>query len=175
MLADNNMRDRPGMPLKATQFLAIVVTALALIPVGAHFFELFNKMALERDQYFTVQGIYRGWALFGIVLVGAMAANLALAVMLRRQGASCWLALLAFALIATTLAVFFGWTYPANQATENWTVIPADWERLRRQWEYSHATSAVLTFLALCCVALSVLTAREGAGERDSARSPAGG
>jgi hypothetical protein len=31
---------------------------------------------------------------------------------------------------------------------------------LRRQWEYSHAVNAVIPFVALCSVTLSVLTAR---------------
>jgi hypothetical protein len=58
------------------------------------------------------------------------------------------------------LAVFFAWTYPANQATRNWTVITEDWQGLRTQWEWSHAASAVLTFTALCCATLSLAVNR---------------
>jgi hypothetical protein len=122
-----------------TQFLAIVLTALALVPAGAHLFELPNKIGLAENAYFVVQGIYRGWALFGTVLFGALAANLALAIMVRRQRAPFRLALAAFFLVAATLAIFFTWTYPANQATSNWTVVPASWQELRTQWEYAHA------------------------------------
>jgi hypothetical protein len=149
------------MGLRVAQFLAIVLTALALVPAGAHFFELLNKINLGEEDYFVVQGIYRGWALFGIVLFGALAANLALAIAARHQRGPFWLALLGFLLVAATLGVFFTWTYPANQATSNWTVAPANWEELRRQWEYAHATNAVLTFVALCAVTLSTLTARD--------------
>jgi hypothetical protein len=147
--------------LRAARFLAVVLTALALVPAGAHLFELPNKIGLPQDQYFTVQGIYRGWALFGIVLCGAIAANLALAVMLRHQRAPFLLALAAFAAMVGVLAIFFTWTYPANQATSNWTAVPADWQELRVRWEYSHAANAVLTFAALCSVTLSALLARE--------------
>jgi hypothetical protein len=149
------------MGLRVTQFLAIVLTALALVPAGAHLFELPNKIGLAEDAYFVVQNIYRGWALFGIVLFGALAANLGLAIMVRRQRAPFWLALLAFLLVAATLVIFFTWTYPANQATSNWTVVPANWQELRTQWEYAHATNAVLTFLALCAVTWSVLLTRD--------------
>ena len=149
------------MGLRVAQFLAIVFTALALVPAGAHLFELPNKIGLAQDEYFVVQNIYRGWALFGIVLFGALAANLTLAVMVRRQRAPFWLAFLAFLLVAATLAIFFTWTYPANQATSNWTEVPANWQELRTQWEYAHATNAVLTFLALCAVTWSVLLARD--------------
>src|SRR5918995_6673301 len=123
-----------------TQFLAIVLTALALVPAGAHLFELPNKIGLAQDDYFVVQNIYRGWALFGIVLFGALAANLALAVMVRRQRAPFRLAVLAFLLVVATLVIFFTWTYPTNQATSNWTAAPENWRELRLQWEYAHAT-----------------------------------
>jgi hypothetical protein len=70
------------------------------------------------------------------------------------------LAIGAFVLMAATLTIFFAWTFPANQATANWTCVPANWEALRTQWEYAHATSAVLTFVAFCLAAWSVLLPR---------------
>jgi hypothetical protein len=149
------------MGLRATQFLAIVLTALALVPAGAHLFELPNKIGLSQEEYFVVQSIYRGWALFGIALFGALGANLALAIVVRRQRAPFRLAFLAFLLVAATLVIFFIWTYPANQATANWTVVPANWQELRTTWEYAHATNAILTFLALCAVTWSVLVTRD--------------
>ena len=102
------------MGRRVAQFLAIVFTALALVPAGAHLFELPNKIGLPQDEYFVVQSIYRGWALFGVVLFGALAANLALAVTVRRQRTPFRLALAAFLLVAATLVIFFTWTYPAN-------------------------------------------------------------
>jgi hypothetical protein len=146
---------------KAAALLAILLTALALVPAGAHFFELPNKIGLSRDDYFVVQNIYRGWALFGIVLFGALAANLWFAIALRRQRTAFWLALAGFVLVALTLAIFFTWTYPTNQATANWTVAPENWEALRTQWECAHATNAVLTFMALGAVTLAALIARD--------------
>jgi hypothetical protein len=98
------------MTLKAVQFLALVLTALALIPSGAHLFALSNKIGLAQEQYLIVQNIYRGWSLFGIVLTGALTANLALAVVLRRRGAPFVLALFAFFCVALTLVIFFVWT-----------------------------------------------------------------
>ncbi len=149
------------MALRLVQFATLVLIALCLVPAGAHLFELPNKIGLPQDQYFVVQGIYRGWALFGFVLFGALGASLLLAILLRGSGAPFRLALAAFLLIAATLAIFFIWTYPANQATDNWTTAPANWAVLRTQWEYAHAANAVLTFLALCCIALSNLLARD--------------
>lgn len=148
------------MPLRIVQFLAIILTALALVPAGAHLFELPNKIGLPQEQYFVVQGLYRGWALFGIVLFGALGAHLAHAVLVRGRPRAFRPALAALLLMAGSLAVFFVWTYPANRATSDWTVAPADWAELRAQWEYSHAANAATTFLALCAVTAAVLSTR---------------
>jgi hypothetical protein len=137
-----------------------MLTALALVPSGAHFFELPNKIDLSQEQYFLVQGVYRGWALFGFVLIGAIGANLAHAILALRGGRVFWFALAALFLMMASLAVFFIWTFPANQATANWTASPANWASLRTQWEYSHAANAIITFLALCAVTTSILIAK---------------
>jgi hypothetical protein len=147
--------------VKTVQFLALVLTALALVPGGAHLFALANKIGLTAEQYLIVQNIYRGWSLLGSVLVGALVANLVLVVQLRGQGRPFVLAVAAFLGLALSLVIFFTWTYPANQATNNWTTIPANWEQLRREWEYSHAANALVTLASFCALALSVLTTRD--------------
>jgi len=140
-----------SMATKASQFLAVVFTALALLPGGAHLMALPAKIAMPEDPYFVVQQIYRGWALAGVVIVLAILANL-LAALLNRESRRKWrLFAAAGLLIAVTLAIFFTWTYPANQATDNWTSAPENWEQLRTEWEYSHAANAAITFLALLC------------------------
>lgn len=146
--------------LRALQFAALILTALALVPVGAHLAELANKIGLARESYFIVQRIYSGWALFGVVIIAAICTNLALALMLWLRRAPFWPSLAAGLILGATLIVFFVWTYPANVATANWTVIPPDWQTLRAQWEASHAANALLTLLALCCAAWSAAAAR---------------
>jgi hypothetical protein len=148
------------MALKLVLFFAVILTAVSLIPAGAHLFELPNKIALAQDQYFIVQSIYRGWALFGAVLLPALGVILVLTIMLRRQPAAFRFALVALLCMGATLAIFFTWTYPANVATDNWTAVPDNWAALRRQWEFAHATNAVLTFAALCMLMGAVLSAR---------------
>ena len=84
------------MALRLIQFLAIMLTALALVPSGAHLAALPNKMAMAQAAYFVAQQIYAGWALFGIVIFGALAANLAHAMLLRKLGRSFGYALASF-------------------------------------------------------------------------------
>jgi hypothetical protein len=148
------------MNLRAVQFLAVILTALALVPGGAHLFELPNKIGLVQEHYFIVQNIYRGWSLFGFVLLAAIATHAIHVMLVRSQAQVVRLAMLALLLMLANLAIFFVWTFPANQATANWTSVPQNWQALRAQWEYSHAANAAVTFLALCAVTWAALKTR---------------
>jgi hypothetical protein len=94
-----------------------------------------NKIRLSQEQYFTVQGIYRGWALFGFVLLGAIGANLVHAILIRDEQRAFWLALMAFLLMVASFAIFFIWTYPANHHSPflpDVTAIPATFSSTSR-------------------------------------------
>lgn len=142
------------------RFLSLLFCALALAPAMAHLLELPNKIGLPRDAYLTVQHIYDGWALLGFVVFAALGSTLALAILARGRGREFGFALAAFLCIAGTQVVFWTFTFPANQATANWTMLPDNWMALRTQWEYSHAASALLNLAALVAVILSVLKIR---------------
>lgn len=152
--------------IKVLQFIAIVLTALALAPELAHVASLPNKIDLIESNYFIVQTVYNGWALFGIVIIGAIVANIALAIALFFQGGKAnremplLLTAATVGFLIAGLAVFFAFTYPANVATGNWTAAPADWDLLRWQWEISHAVNAALTLLGFCTLTASALVTR---------------
>jgi hypothetical protein len=148
------------MAIKIVQFLALVFTALALVPYCSHLFSLPNKIGMTQEQYFIAQLVYRNWALMGLALFPAMLLNLLFAYMLRGERPAFWFAVLACACMAITLPVFFSWTYPANVATQNWTVQPANWAELRRQWEYSHAVNAILMLASFCLLAAASVARR---------------
>src|SRR5437868_5227294 len=98
------------MPLKLVQFLAILLTALALVPGGAHVLALPNKIRLPQEPYFAIQQIYRGWQFVGIVLVGAMVADFYLSWLFRGQSRPFWLSLGGGLCLTASLVVFFAWT-----------------------------------------------------------------
>jgi Ni/Fe-hydrogenase subunit HybB-like protein len=145
------------MSLNTMRFISLLSSALALSVGLAHLLELPNKMRLSREDYLTVQQIYRGWALTGIFVVVALLSTLVLTIMVRHARNVFMLTFIALLCIAGTQVVFWRFTYPVNQQTSNWTVLPANWVELRRQWEYSHATSAILDLIALVMLILSVL------------------
>lgn len=143
--------------MRTLLFFSVVLTAVAMAAGLSHLFALPNKISLAADEYLVVQQIYRGWALLGIVIVAALLCVLVLAVSLRHEGASFPLTVAAAVCIAASLVVFFTFTFPANQATANWTELPDGWQNLRRQWEYSHAVGALLYLAALVCLTLAAL------------------
>jgi hypothetical protein len=119
----------------------------------AHLLEAPVKLFLPRDQYFQVQQIYRGWAFAGIFVVGALLSTAWLAVSV--NGQAFWLTVAAAGCLAASQVVFWTVTFPANQATKNWTHQPPHWRELRTKWEMSHAAAAVLTLGALVFLLLA--------------------
>jgi hypothetical protein len=143
------------MVLKIVQFLAVIFTALAM--TSAQLLALPNQISVLHDTYYIV---YRGWAQLGVVLIGALIADAALAVLVRDRRAPFWFAVAAFVAVVGALAISLLWIYPANQFM-NWTTLPDNWERLWWQSEYGHAANALLALTGLCSVTCSVLSYRE--------------
>ena len=146
------------MVFESVRLLAVISVVFCLIPAGAHFFELANKMSLSTAEYMTTQKIYAGWAFFGVAIIAAIIFTLTHTLMVRAERAAFLLSLTALLCLGATQVIFWTFTYPMNVATNNWTVTPQDFEAVRQQWEYSHAVNAVLTFAALVTITLSAFT-----------------
>ena len=141
------------MTVKALLLASVLLVAISMAATWAHLLEMPAKLALSRNDYFVVQQIYRGWAWLGIPIFSALASTSALAVVSRAERSLVIAAASAAACIVLALIVFFSFTFPANQATANWTSIPDNWAALRRRWEYAHAVEALLYFAALVILA----------------------
>lgn len=142
---------------KVALFFALMATALALGPALAHLLELPNKIALPRDAYFTVQQIYAGWSLLGVVLLVHLVSILAVIAFAGSDHRLRRCAIVALLCLVGAQALFWVFIYPANAATANWKVQPDNWEALRRQWEYSHAGGAVLQLVAMASLIVGAL------------------
>ena len=144
------------MSLTTARFFSLLFAALAFAPAFAHLLELPNKIGMSANDYLVVQQIYRGWALLGFVIAGALLSTLASAFMLRHRPRPFALTIVALLCILGAQIIFWSFTFPANQETNNWTSLPPSWEALRAQWEYSHAAGAALNLIALISLILSV-------------------
>jgi ABC-type cobalamin transport system permease subunit len=119
------------MGLNIARFFSLLFVVLVLAPAMAHLLELPNKIGLSREDYLVVQQIYSGWALLGIVVIGALLSTLVLTIMVRHQPKIFSLTLIAFLCVVAAHVVFWIFTFPANQLTSNWTVLPENWMALR--------------------------------------------
>lgn len=150
--------------LSVTQVVAVMLLTVTLVPAGAHLFELPNKLAMTPHDYLVAQASYRGWALFGIVVVCAIAVSGLHAYLVRCNSAAFRWSLIVLACLAVAQVVFWTLTYPMNVLTDNWTVMPTDIEAARRQWEFSHAAASAFNFMALVAMVLSIQASRPYVG-----------
>jgi hypothetical protein len=143
--------------LSIVQILLLMCLGIILMPAGAHMFELSNKLALAPADYMITQRIYAGWAWFGVPIFLSLALLAIHAVLVQSNKTAMWLSLVSVVLIAITQTIFWSYTFPMNELTQNWTVTPTDVDQARKQWEYSHAVNAIITFGAFVTGSLAVI------------------
>jgi hypothetical protein len=159
------------MALRAREvvfFIALLSTAIALGGALAHAFELPNKINLPGNEYFVVQKAYRGWNQLAYVLLVELASMILVAVLYRHDPFVRWCTVLSIVCLVGAQALFWVYTYPANVATDNWTVMPSNWEGLRRQWEYSHFAGALFQLAAMALLIAAALGRKERHGGRSA-------
>ena len=98
------------------------------------------------------------------LLVVELISMASVAILFRKEASVLWPTIAAILFLAAAQAVFWVYTFPANIATENWTVVPDQWESLRSQWEYSHAVGASFQVLAMSALIIGVLARTRPSG-----------
>lgn len=152
------------MLVKTWRFITLILSALVTGMALCHALELPAKMQYSASLYITVQNSL--YAAFGPPNIGAFIevatplAALGLAILVRKRHPALQLTLVAIALILLAFPIiFFTFTEPANRVFRNATPesIPANWEQLRHQWEYSHLARFFCHLAAFSALLLSVL------------------
>src|SRR5690349_24270413 len=88
-------------------FASISLVAVVMAATWAHLLEMPVKMTLSREEYFTVQQIYSGWAWLGSVIFVALTSTSALTVVARSDRVVAAAAAVSTACIVLALLVFF--------------------------------------------------------------------
>jgi hypothetical protein len=147
------------MAVQIVRFFSLLFVGLSLAPGLAHVLQMPHKMELSGDDYLRVQQLYAGWAWLGVVVMGALVATFVLTVLVRTRLRQFALACIALGSVFVTQVIFWTFTFPVNQETHNWTMLPVNWMTLRERWEYSHATAAIFDLIAFIAIVLAVLAA----------------
>lgn len=167
------------MILKTWRFITLILSALVTGMAFCHALELPAKMQYSASQYIRVQNSL--YVAFGPPNIGAWIevtaplAAIALAILVRKRRPALQLTLMAIALMLLAFPViFFAFTEPANQIIRTATPesIPANWEQLRYQWEYSHLARFVCHLAAFSALVISVLAEIPARNLRDQVEQP---
>jgi hypothetical protein len=147
--------------MKTLRFLTIMLTALSLSAAFAHLLEMPAKLTYDGAMWLSLQQTL--YPMFGRVSgfceIGAVIASLVLVVAVRKRPKAFPWALIGALSLIVTHAIFWIWVAPVNAATAPLTpeTLPADWTSLRTQWEFAHASRAVLQIIALGALVVSIL------------------
>ncbi len=150
------------MFLKTWRFITIILAALTMGAAYCHVLELPAKMVYDETLYTRLNtSLYWGFGHFGGFIEAAtvfLAAPMLSFLVRKRRPAFQW-TLAGTICIALAFIVFLVFTEPMNREIFQWSAesVPADWTRVRNQWEYSHAARFVLQLIGLCALQISLL------------------
>jgi hypothetical protein len=150
------------MFLRIWRFVTIVLAALTMGTAFAHTLELPAKMNYNASLYTTIsQSLYWGFGHIGGPIEGMtvfLAAPM-LSFLVRKQRPAFWWTLVGTGCFASAFIVFLAFTEPMNREILQWSIesVPADWTRVRNQWEYSHVARFILQLMGLCAFEISLL------------------
>lgn len=147
--------------MRILRFLTIMLTALSLSAAFAHLLEMPAKLTYDGALWlYLLQTLYPTFGkISGVCEIGAVVAALVLVAAIRKHPRAFRWTLLAASCLVATHAIFWIWVAPVNAALVPLSpeTLPADWTRLRDQWEYAHASRAILQIVALAALVISVL------------------
>src|SRR5262245_15284306 len=96
------------------QIVSVLLAAIALSPALSHVLEMPGKLRLERENYLTVQAIYRpGFTIAGVSEIGALATAMVLT--LTTRGAASWMAFAAAGCFVAMQVVYWALIRPVNR------------------------------------------------------------
>lgn len=158
----NDLAAAPSkIALKYWRLLTILLTALSLGPALGHLLELPAKMTYDGALWLKVsQTLYATFGTVGAAFeVGAVAATVVLAFVVRKRRLSFGWTVSAAICVAASHAAFWIWLAPVNAIIAGLTPesLPADWTGLRDQWEYTHAARAALQIVGVASLTYSIL------------------
>lgn len=152
------------MFLKIWRLITLIIVALFMGLEFAHALELPPKMQYDGAFYVTIQNsLYRYFGAPGpgaFITVGAILCAIALTVLVRKHRVAFWWTLAGMLCLAIAFPlIYFLRIEPVNVVIEqaNATSLPTNWQQLRNQWEYAHATNFICSLAGFSALLISVL------------------
>ena len=143
-------------------WITLLICSMSFALSFAHLMELSARMSWSQDlwvQTTVTGGLYRMFEMPGaLIAMGAVLLSAILAFVRRSTSEAAW-CIAGAVLFAVGLAVWFAFVAPMNKHLAEWrsTGVVTNFGAVRAQWEYAHATIAVLLFAGLASLTRAAL------------------
>ncbi|MEZ2128440.1 MULTISPECIES: DUF1772 domain-containing protein [unclassified Sinorhizobium] len=145
------------------RLLTLLLAALSLALSFCHLMEMPVRLGWQPALWMMVTNFGGLYLIFGTagaaIDVLAIIASALLAFLVRNRRPSFQLTIAGSAFMAAGLAIWFAFVAPMNAIMATWSPgpIPENFASVRNQWEYSHAIIAMMKFVGMTFLLLSVL------------------
>jgi hypothetical protein len=146
--------------LDTTQLVVVALVGAAMAPTLGGALSLASGLQLQPDDYIMTQRADHSALLVGVLGLLALAGAGVHSFFVRGNAAAFAWSIVAVAGLAAAQIVFWSIAFPTISHTENWTVVPENFNSVRLQWEYAQAVAGVLCFGALLAVARAIEASR---------------
>jgi hypothetical protein len=150
--------------VKIWRFATLMPTALSAGMALCHLMEMPARQNYAPAPWSRVTNIEGTYRLFGppvgaSIEGGALSTAVVLSILVRKRRPAFALTQVGVACMAAAQVAWWLFVFPVNSRMVNWTPesLPANFEELRDQWEYTYAARAILQIFGLGALVLSVL------------------
>lgn len=147
--------------VRTWRFITLMFTALDMAMAFCHLLQLQPRMRYDGALWRRTQSMYQffGPPVGATLEGGALLSTAILSFLVRRRSLAApwtWAGAIFF---ATAQALWWLWVAPVNAKMVNWRpeLLPQGWQRLRMQWEYTHAGRAILMIIGFGALLCSIL------------------
>jgi hypothetical protein len=151
------------MFIRAWRFITLMLTSLSLSLSMTHLLELPQRMQFDQQLWVKVtvsENVYRLFGSVGAAFeITAILTAIVLTFLVRGCGSTFYWTLGGSILLVLALMSWIMLVAPMNVEFGRWLTnpVPLDWTRYRDQWEYAHAANAMIKFIGLSLLVISVL------------------
>ena len=152
------------MFLRIWRFVTLMLTALSVGMALCHLMEMPARLNYAPALWSRVTNIEGTYRLFGppigaSIEGGALSTAVVLSIFVRKRRPAFTLTLFGAACMAAAQVAWWLFVFPVNSRMVHRTPesLPADFTKLRDQWEYAHAARTILQIVGLGALVLSAL------------------
>jgi hypothetical protein len=149
--------------IRVWRFITLMLAAFSLSLSMTHLLELPQRIQFDQQLWIRVTVIENIYRLFGTIgaffEIAAILTAIMLVVLVRKYGSTFYWTLGGAMLLAIAFVSWIIFIAPMNAEFAKWltTPIPSNWMQYRDQWEYAHATNALIKIIGLSFLVISIL------------------